>query len=364
MKKNKILIITGGTGGHVIPAINFFNYLQNNTEHVFLLTDKRGYKYVSNTDKKNIYKIYSSHLAGNITFKFLGLIKLLIGFLQSLIIYLKLRPKIIISFGSYASFTPLICFMFFKVFFKTKLYLHEQNSLIGQTNKLFSKKANKIFVNFDKDYPSLNKHKNKIFVVGLPQKKINENFNYNKRKNDNNTNFLIFAGSQGSLDVINFFSKIANEIKKMPNLKKINFIIQCPTQMQNQIKKLLINNDFKFEIKSFFNNFENILIKTNIALCRSGAGTINDLINYKIPAIILPLPESKNNHQFENAKILSKIGCAILADKESKDLDKILLFIKNVIDDKSFNKNLLDKYSKIKRHNANLLMWEHIQNDE
>jgi UDP-N-acetylglucosamine--N-acetylmuramyl-(pentapeptide) pyrophosphoryl-undecaprenol N-acetylglucosamine transferase len=363
MKKNKILIITGGTGGHVIPAINFFNYIKNNSNNVFLVTDNRGYKYISNTDKKNILKIYSSHLTGNISFKLLGLIKLLIGFLQSLIIYIKLRPKTIISFGSYASLTPLICFVFFKFFFKTKLYLHEQNSLIGQTNKLFSKQANKIFVNFDKEYPSLNKYRNKIFLVGLPQKQINENSNYKQRKNENNINFLIFAGSQGSLDILNYFSKITNELKKLLNSKKINFIVQCPKQMQNQIKNLLTNNNFNFQIKTFFNNFEDILNKTDIALCRSGAGTINDLINYKIPAIILPLPSSKNNHQFENAKILSDIGCAILADKDSKELDKILLFIRNVIDDKSFNNSLLDKYSKIKRYNTNLLMWEHIHYD-
>ena len=127
---------------------------------------------------------------------------------------------------------------------------------------------------------------------------------------------------------------------------------------------MLSKYNFDFEIKSFFNNFENILSKTSIALCRSGAGTINDLINYKIPAIILPLPSSKNNHQFENAKILSEIGCAILVDKNIKELDKILLFIRNVIDDKSFNKSLLDKYSKIKRYNTNFLMWKHIQNDQ
>ena len=88
------------------------------------------------------------------------------------------------------------------------------------------------------------------------------------------------------------------------------------------------------------------------------------MINYKIPAIILPLPSSKNNHQFENAKILSDNGCAILADRESKELDKILLFIRNVIDDKSFNNSLLDKYSKIKRYNTNLLMWNQIQDDQ
>ena len=215
MKKNKILIITGGTGGHVIPAINFFNYLKNNSKNVFLITDNRGYQYISNIDKKNILKIHSSHLTGNISFKLLGLIKLLIGFLQSLFIYIKLRPTTIVSFGSYASFTPLICFVFFKFFFKTKLYLHEQNSLIGQTNRFFSKYANKIFVNFDKEYPGLNKHKNKIFVVGLPQKKISENSNYKKKKSENNINFLIFAGSQGSLDIINFFSRITNEIKKI-----------------------------------------------------------------------------------------------------------------------------------------------------
>ena len=364
MKKNKILIITGGTGGHVIPALNFFNYLKRNSKNVFLITDNRGYKYISNTEKKNILKIHSSHLTGNIIFKLLGLIKLLIGFIQSIIIYIKIRPKTIISFGSYASFAPLICFVFFKFFFKSKLYLHEQNSLIGQTNKLFSNKANKIFVNFDKGYPSLNKYKHKIFVVGLPQNRINENLNFTQMKNENNINFLIFAGSQGSLDIINFFSKLINEIKKFPNFKKINFIVQCPIQIQNQIKKLLIKSNFNYEIDSFFNNFEEILSKTNIAICRSGAGTINDLINHKIPAIILPLPSSKNNHQFENAKILSEIGCAILADKDLKELDKILLFIGNVIGDKSFNKSLLDKYSKIKRYNTNLLMWEHIQNDQ
>ena len=364
MKKNKILIITGGTGGHVIPALNFFNYLKDNSKNVFLITDNRGHKYIHNTDKKKIYKIYSSHLNGNINFKLLGLIKLIIGFFQSLIIYLKLQPKTIISFGSYASFAPLICFVLFKFFFKTKLYLHEQNSLIGQTNKLFSKKANKIFVNFDKEYSSLNKYKDKIHIVGLPQKKINQNFNYKENRNENNINFLIFAGSQGSLDIIDFFYKITNEITKLPNLKKINFIVQCPKKMQNQVKNLLINNNFNFEIKSFFNDFEDILSKTKIAICRSGAGTINDLINYKIPAIILPLPSSKNNHQFENAKVLSEIGCAILADKDTKELDKIILFIRNVIDDKRFNKSLLDKYSKIKRYNTNLLMWEHMQNDQ
>ena len=54
----------------------------------------------------------------------------------------------------------------------------------------------------------------------------------------------------------------------------------------------------------------------------------------------------------------------IIADKDAKKLDKILLFIRNVINDKNFNNSLLDKYSKLKRYNTNLLMWKHIQDDQ
>mgnify|MGYP001241462101 FL=1 len=53
-----------------------------------------------------------------------------------------------------------------------------------------------------------------------------------------------------------------------------------------------------------------------------------------------------------------------MADRDSKELNKILMFVRNVIDDKSFNNSLIDKYSKIKRYNTNLLMWNHIQDDQ
>ena len=362
MMKNNIIIITGGTGGHVIPALNFFNYVENKTQEVFLVTDIRGSKYLKNINKNKIIHIQSSHLVGNIYFKLIASVKLIIGFLQSLVIFLKFRPKIIVSFGSYASLTPLICFMFFRIFFKTKLYIHEQNSIIGQTNRIFAKFANIIFVNFNKEYPSIAKYKEKISIVGLPQK-----INFNDLPvylNGDKINFLIFAGSQGSFDILSIFIKILNELIKISDFKNINFIIQCPLEKQNEITKLLKEKNCNFEISSFFENFENILAKADLALCRSGAGTINDLINYKIPAIICPLPSAKDNHQFENAKILTNNECGIIINKEKFDIDKVILFIDNVINDKNFKKSLLNKYSKINIKNTNDMMWTIINNEQ
>ena len=362
--KNSILIITGGTGGHVIPAVNFFKYIKNKNDKVNLLTDIRGSKYINGINSDNIYKINSSHLSGNLFFKLNGIVKLIIGFFQSLKIFIKLKPNIIISFGSYASLMPLICFVILKTFFKTTLYLHEQNSLIGQTNKFFIKYSNKIFMHFNKEYKNIEKYYDKILITGLPHKSLDIKLNYQIKENDNTFYFLVFAGSQGSIDILTIFKNIIVELSKISNLKKITFIVQSPLDNQKEIKNLLIKNNFDFQIKDFFENFENILCLANIALCRSGAGTISDLIDFKIPAIICPLPNAKNNHQYENAKILSDIGSALIVNKDKKNIDKIIFFIKKVIDDKNFNKSLLDMSNKAKKRNTCELMWKFINNDQ
>ena len=362
--KSSILVITGGTGGHVIPAVNFFNYLETKSDNIFLLTDHRGSKYIKNINKKNILIINSSHLSGNFFFRLKAIIKLLIGFLQSIRIFIKLKPKTVISFGSYASLMPLLCFVFYKIFFKSKLYIHEQNSVVGQTNKIFIKFSNKIFMNFNKEYKSLDIYKEKITVVGLPQKPNNDYLNHENKKNYKNFNFLVFAGSQGSLDILVIFKKIIDRLKTMPKLKKVKFIVQSPLQKQKEIENLLIENSYDFEIKNFYENFDYILKKTDIALCRSGAGTINDLINYKIPAIICPLPSAKDNHQYENAKVLSNVKCALIIDKNKINIDAIILFINKVLNDKNFNKSLLDNFSKIKTQNASKIIWQLIEDDQ
>ena len=79
----KILICTGGTGGHVIPAVNFGNFLINNGFECCLILDKRGNKF-SNDFMGKVFIISSSHLSGNIFYKFNSLINLLIASIPNL----------------------------------------------------------------------------------------------------------------------------------------------------------------------------------------------------------------------------------------------------------------------------------------
>ena len=166
-KNNNILICTGGTGGHVIPAVNFGNYLISKGYKCLLMLDNRGIKYANNF-KGNIISIKSSHFSGNFYFKINSTFSLFIGLLQSIYYLVKILPRHCISFGSYASFTPLFVSIFFKFFKKISIHIHEQNSVMGKVNLFFLPYSNNIFTNFEFIDNMRKEFHHKSYHVGLP----------------------------------------------------------------------------------------------------------------------------------------------------------------------------------------------------
>ncbi len=360
MNKN-FLLITGGTGGHVIPAKNFAHYLSIKNINCTIITDKRGYKYFDNYNGK-IYIISSSNLNGNIIFKIFGIFQILLGLIQSFIIIFLLKPSHSISFGSYASFSPMLSCVLFKSLYKVKLYIHEQNSIIGRTNKFFLNFTNKLFLNFDMKSKINSKFKNKIFVVGSPENNIKKNIDKCNKNSESDFTIFISGGSQGSEFVSNFAS---NLIKIIDNEKiiKAKFIFQCSKHLIKKQEEKLRNIKSTIILKDFFINVDEILGNANLAICRAGAGTIVDLINYKLPSIIIPLPSSKDNHQFFNAKILAKHDLAIIIDQNNDDLDKAKRHIYEIYSNAKKLESMNKKFDMIQVKNSNTLIYKLILNE-
>ncbi len=359
--KKKFLLITGGTGGHVIPAKNFANYLSNKNINCTIITDKRGYKYFDNYNGK-IYIISSSNLNGNIIFKIFGIFQILLGLIQSFIIIIILKPSHFISFGSYASFSPMLSCILFKPFYKFSVYIHEQNSIIGRTNKFFLNFTNKLFLNFDIKSKINSKFKDKIFVVGSPENNFKKNIKISNKNSESIFTIFISGGSQGSEFVSNFAT---NLIKIIDNERiiKAKFIFQCSKHLIKKQKEKLRNIKLPIILKDFFTNIDEILDNANLAICRAGAGTIVDLINFKLPSILIPLPSSKDNHQFFNAKILAKHDLAIIIDQNSNDLDKAKRHIYETYNNSKKLESMNKKFDIIKVKNSNSLIYKLILNE-
>ncbi len=361
MNKN-LLLITGGTGGHVIPAQNLANYLFKKKINCRIILDKRGYKYINNFEGK-IDIINSSNLNGNIIFKVFGLINLFFGFIQSFIIIFKFKPKTVISFGSYASFFPLLSCLILKPFFKIDLFIHEQNSILGRTNSFYLKYVNKILLNFDISSKINSKYHLKTHVVGFPEPYKKDN--RIKEYDDLGNKFRIFisGGSQGSEFISKFSTDLIMKIDK-ENLIKPEYIIQCPKKLINKISNDLKEINSPIIIKDYFYNIDQILKNTSLAISRAGAGSIIDLINYKIPSILIPLPNSKDNHQYYNALILKNHNLALVVNQNENLIIKSKKYIYDIYKDKDKLKFIDKKFDKIRVKNSNSLIYKLIKNEK
>ena len=132
MIKKKILIATGGTGGHIFPALSLAKNLIKKNYDIILTTDKRGLKYLGDASEINFKKITSSPLIRkNILTLIQSVLLICYSTLKSLFLLFLNRPRIIIGMGGYSSFPVCIAAAILKI----KFIIYENNLIIGRANK-------------------------------------------------------------------------------------------------------------------------------------------------------------------------------------------------------------------------------------
>ena len=156
MTKKKILIATGGTGGHIFPALSLAKNLIKKNYDIILTTDKRGLKYLSDINEINLKKITSSPLVKKNIFRLIySALLICYSTVKSLFLLSLNRPHIIIGMGGYSSFPVCIAATILRI----KFTIYENNLIIGKANKYLLHFAEKVFVSY-KDLEGI-KEKNK-----------------------------------------------------------------------------------------------------------------------------------------------------------------------------------------------------------
>ena len=303
MKKN-ILISTGGSGGHVIPATILYDHLSK-TNKLIISTDKRGLKYLD----RNSYeiKIIDMPRLNNIFLLPLNLIRILLQIIKSFFLLKKKKIDCIISTGGYMSLPLIIASKLLGV----KIFLLEPNLVLGRANRIFLNSCKKIFCyNYKlKNFP--NNYENKIVRINPLIRKEFYNVKGNSNKNKK-FKILIVGGSQGAeiFDnklteiIINLSKKFSIKVIQQTNEKNISHLINLYSQ--NNIENLIFNFD---------NNFVNYISQSDICITRAGATTLAELSFFNVPFIAIPLPSSKDNHQFENANFYFEKKCCWIIEQ-------------------------------------------------
>lgn len=339
MIKKKVLIASGGTGGHVFPACGLANYLISQNFNVKLTIDKRGKNYLKGSKNIELITLQSSPLIKKNFIKFsFSIIINIFSILKSLSLLINNRPSVIFGMGGYSSFPICVAAKILKIPF----IIYENNLYIGKANSYLLPFANKIFVSHKELEGISEKHKKKIIEIGNIIRK--EIFNLQSRKYsnhiDNELKILVLGGSQAA----KIFAEKLPEIFKKCKENKIVLKIyqQCLPEQNEFLISFYKNLNIHFETFNFSNNILEYFVKTDLAITRSGSSMLAELINAKIPFISVPLPTSAEDHQLKNATYYEKNGYSYLI--EEKDLSKDLFkLIKKIHEEKSLLKQMINK---------------------
>ena len=318
-----ILISTGGSGGHIVPATILYEHL-NSEFNILMTSDDRGIKFLDK-EKYNIEIINAPKISNNfflLSIQFFSLIGLIY---KSFCLLKNKKIEILISTGGYMSLPLCIASRILNI----KLFLFEPNMVLGKSNKFFINSCIKIFCYTDKIKNFPNSLKNKISLIPALLRKEFYSTKLHESKNED-INLLIVGGSQGA----KLFDTIVMEsIIKISKKYKLKIFQQTSFKNYKYLKRFYLESNIESELFDFNENIANFMCKSNMCITRAGATTLAELIYLNVPHIAIPLPSAKDNHQFENAFFYYQLGCNwVVNQNEISNInltDKIINIIEN-----------------------------------
>lgn len=335
--KKKILIATGGSGGHIIPAIIFHDLL-NKKFKSYISSDLRGLNYMNK--KKYNPKVIKTPQIFNSYFLFpFKMILIIYLVIKSIYFLRKQKIDIVFSTGGYAPIPLCIA----GIFLRKKLFVYEPNQVIGKSNKFFLRYCDKIFCHSAKIKLFPQKFKKKIVLLAPIVRDV---FIKNRTKKSNIFNLMIIGGSQGAKVFDKNLHKIIFELSKKKNLKIIH---QTNTKNISFLKNFYNKFGIKNRVFSFDNNIFRLIKRCNFCITRGGASTLAELFVLKIPFLVIPLQNSKDNHQYENAKFYKDKNCCWIFDEKNLDKDKLYFKLKDIVLTKKELKNKKDSINKLNK---------------
>lgn len=348
MQKLKIIISGGGTGGHIFPAIAIANALKARVPNIQVL-------FIGAEDKMEMEKVpaagypieglWISGFQRSLSFRnLLFPVKLVVSLFKAWRIIKKFKPDAVIGVGGFASGPTLRAAIFAGI----PTLIQEQNSYPGITNKILSKKVNRICVAYEgmeKYFPQ-----EKIILTGNPVRQDIQNIE-NKRArafeffnlSPDKKTLLVIGGSLGAKTInetmaahLDVFPK--NDIQLIWQTGK-SFYPAAQAAVKPYEKEGIITFDF-------LNRMEYAYAAADVVVSRAGASSVSELCVVKRPAVLIPYPYAAEDHQTKNAMALVNHNAAVhIRDAEARD--KLILKILELFNNDNERNKLADNISKL-----------------
>lgn len=304
----RVLIVAGGTGGHLYPGISVAQQLVAEHHEVMMLVRNRPQE----TGIISRYKLPFRTVSG-VGFKkgvvgfFSFFFSFVAGFSQSWRILQKFRPDMTFALGNYLSL-PVGLASYCK---KIPLVLHEQNYVPGKATKFLSRFSTHICLSFAESVRFFLPCRKKIAVTGNPLR-AEMRRPFSSPKDAAYFTLLVFGGSQGAHSIN---KAMVDALDYLEGLRKTMRIIHITGEHDTgYVEAGYRERNFQVTIASYINDMHEVYAQTDLVVCRAGALTLSEIGYFGIPAILIPYPHAAENHQFLNAQAYARSGGAVVIE--------------------------------------------------
>jgi UDP-N-acetylglucosamine--N-acetylmuramyl-(pentapeptide) pyrophosphoryl-undecaprenol N-acetylglucosamine transferase len=317
-----ILIMAGGTGGHIFPAIAVADYLRERHWSIVWLGTKSGMeaKLIPQKGYQSAWISFSGLRGAGVLRWIMLPIYLAIACAQSACALFRFRPDVVLGMGGFAAFPGGLM----ASFFRKPLVIHEQNSIAGLSNRALSALAQRILLGFPAAFTNStsssvgrlmnalfrpqrkalwcgNPVRDEIIAIAAPEHRL--------ANRQGKLRFLVVGGSLGA-QALNQIVPAA--LALIAEAERPSVIHQSGEKHFNQVKQSYGDAAVEAVVVPFLADIATRYADCDLLLCRAGALTVAEITAAGIASILVPYPHAVDDHQTHNAKFLSEQGAAIL----------------------------------------------------
>ena len=321
-----ILILAGGTGGHIVPGIALAQELQGRgfTAHLLTLNKNRNYSdlqgcpfpvhyYAAPPLPRRIFSIAS----------ILFMPRFLYALGQTLRLCRQLKIGLVSGMGGYPMLPGLVAARILHL----PYCLCEQNAVAGRASRLFASKAEAFFINFPLTH-KIRLASHKIHQIGSP---LRPQFTQALQKRCKRAKFkltkpwhiLVLGGSQGALQI----NALALQILQATNTQ-FRWTIQCGEphwqQFQYELRQRVPHPRQKHvKVIAYTTDIAQLYAQAHLLICRAGAGVLSEALCFGLPMLLIPYPYAAEGHQEANAAYLAQAGAALVFKQKHSHAEQV-----------------------------------------
>ncbi|WP_133011122.1 undecaprenyldiphospho-muramoylpentapeptide beta-N-acetylglucosaminyltransferase [Marinomonas flavescens] len=338
----RVVIMAGGTGGHIYPALACAQQFKEKGMNVFWLGSKGGMEelLVPQHDiaihTLSIKGVRGKGLFGLLSapFRILHAIGQAVAFLQ------KTKPSVVLGMGGFVAGPGAIAAKLLGI----PLVIHEQNAIAGTTNRILARVANIRLQAFDGALAN-------AITVGNPIRKDILSQTVRPVRNGQNRplKLLVVGGSLGA--------KVINEtvplvLDQWSESSRLDVWHQTGKRNFDAVTALYKEIGVKARVEPYLENMDQAYYWADVVLCRAGAMTVSELAIAGLPSILVPLPHAIDDHQTANARHLEKVGAAYLLPQTQLTSQKIISILTDFLKSESILQTMGEQAKIIAHPNA------------